>query len=90
MSRSSLMLAVSCVLKCLYSLQKLNFNILGLEDFERKIDQIAANEKLLANQIDIDTTSDDTDWITNLYRRFNGHTKLASTGLSQLYTAKRR
>ena len=45
-------------------------NDLGLEDFELKIDQIAAAESGLS--ISPWTSIDeDADWITSLYRKFN-------------------
>ena len=47
-----------------------NVNDLGLEDFELKIDQIAAAESGLS--VSPWTSMDeDADWITSLYRKFN-------------------
>ena len=49
-----------------------NAEIVGLEDFEMKIDQIAAAENEVSNNgIGVPKMNDDSDWITNLYRQFN-------------------
>ena len=48
------------------------FNLLGLEDFEMKIDQIALKENgETSNEIKSNKRSADDDWITNLYHQFN-------------------
>ena len=49
-----------------------NAEIVGLEDFEMKIDQIAATENEVSHDgIGVVKKDDDSDWITNLYRQFN-------------------
>ena len=49
-----------------------NAEIVGLEDFEMKIDQIAATENSgMLDEIKANKRSVDDDWITNLYRQFN-------------------
>ena len=45
-------------------------NDLGLEDFELKIDQIAAAESGLSMS-PWTSIDEDADWITSLYRQFN-------------------
>ena len=45
-------------------------NDLGLEDFELKIDQIAAAESGLSSS-PWTSIDEDADWITSLYRKFN-------------------
>ena len=48
------------------------FNLLGLEDFEMKIDQIALKENgEESDEIRSNKRSADDDWITNLYHQFN-------------------
>ena len=48
------------------------FNLLGLEDFEMKIDQIALKENGKdSDEIRSNKRSADDDWITNLYHHFN-------------------
>ena len=52
---------------------KRNIKIVGLEDFELKIDQIAANENGLSNNLKDSINDEDnaSNWITQLYRRYN-------------------
>lgn len=60
-----------------------NPDIVGLEDFEMKIDQIAKSENYVSNGIGVGKNDDDSDWITNLYRQFNDP-MLSSTNISEV------
>ena len=52
---------------------KRNIKIVGLEDFELKIDQIAANENGISNNHNDRINDEDnaSNWITQLYRQYN-------------------
>ena len=61
-----------------------NDEIVGLEDFELKIDQIAAAENEVSNDgIGVAKKDDDSDWITNLYRQFNDQVP-SNTNISEI------